>query len=143
MTIKTQFAEVYAPHPLISAPSLEQLQANSNGYKNPAVPELDQQRPYRVIRNPKADNPLLDNEIRSKLEAALTSKGFSFTEQENTKYLVTYEYSIAMASISLATAFYSCSADSLLLNPSPALLVKAPRFRSPCLPLAYPHNLRA
>lgn len=96
------------------------IQTNTNAYKNPAVQAIDKLGPFRVVRNQQAANPLLDNEIATKLESALSSKGFVVTDQDNARYLVAFDYSISAGVESGITPIFTPGQTSTITTQGPS-----------------------
>ncbi len=79
-----------------------------NGYTDPATPGLI--RPgvsFCVVENQQAQNPLLEKEIKEKLNKLLTSHGFSITPFEKADYYLFFDYGITTpSSVSVTTPDY-------------------------------------
>ncbi len=79
-----------------------------NGYTDPSSPGLISPGvSFCVVENAQAKNPLLENEIKEKLNKLLTSRGFSITSYEKADYYLFFDYGMTSpSSVSVTTPDY-------------------------------------
>lgn len=70
-------------------------QVRVNGYADPASPAVfTPGASFCVLENPTAPNPLLEREIKAKIERLLTLRGFSLAPLEQAQYVLRFTYGI-------------------------------------------------
>jgi hypothetical protein len=68
-------------------------QVKVNGYTDPAAPgQFPPGARFAVLESPTAPNPLLEREIKAKIERLLTRQGFSLAPYEQAEYVLRFTY---------------------------------------------------